>query len=252
MALYQQRGVELARLRKAAIEEAVHTRGITYTAAGDAAGISKGRVSQLRKDAPRVERVLFGVGPVLVAVPTREMPDRSLPVISAEDSIAAERMSDLLRNYGFTVRQYRIPTDGQWTPTGDVIAICGPKSSSVTAAALLSDPLLRFEPDETGRWSITDRGDGTEWTSPMDATTPQDADVAYLGRISHEGANVMLIAGVHAIGSLGVIQHLSSPGELRELYDEVHDRPFSAVIASTFDGERITSTAYASPPRVHP
>jgi hypothetical protein len=252
MALYQQRGVELARLRKVAIEEAVHTRGITYTAAGEAAGISKGRVSQLRKGAPPVERVLFGVGPVLVAVPTREMPDRSLPVISAEDSIAAERMSDLLRGYGFTVRQYRIPTDGQWTPSGDVIAICGPKSSSVTADALSSDPFLSFEPDETGRWVIQDRSHGTVWTSPMDANAPQDADVAYFGRVRHQSANVLLIAGVHAIGSLGVIQHLSSPGMLRDLYEQVEDRPFSAVVASTFDGERITSTEYASPPRVHP
>ena len=251
IAHYQQRAVELARLRRVAIEEAVQTQGLTYTAAGAAAGVSKGRVSQLRKGAPPAERILFGVGPVTVAVPTRTMPDRSLPVISAEDSIAAEHMSDLLRSYAFTVEQFRIPTDGQWTPRGDVVAICGPKSSSVTAEALRVDPHLAFTQHDDGLWKITDRADGTEYASPMDQDPPQDADVAYLGRIRIDGANVLLIAGVHAIGSLGVIQHLAAPGAVRDLHADMGEAPFSCVVRSTFHGETITATEYAAAPRAH-
>jgi hypothetical protein len=252
VALYQQRSIELARLRRTAIEEAVRERGITYTAAAQAAGISKGRVSQLRKSAPPAARILFGVGPVLVAVPTRAMPDRTLPVISAEDSIAAEHMSDLLRAYGFTVNQFRIPTDGQWRPTGDVVAICGPKSSSVTADALTADPSLDFTANGTDRWAITDRITGNVWDSPMDDDPAENADVAYIGRIRSDGANVFLIAGVHAIGSVGAIHHLATPGVAEALYATVGEAPFSAVIRSTFDGESITSTDYAVSPRVHP
>jgi len=252
VALYQQRSIELARLRRTGIEEAVRERGITYTAAAQAAGISKGRVSQLRRSGPPAERVLFGVGPIVVAVPTRAMPDRNLPVISAEDSIAAEQMSDLLRSYSFTVDQFRIPTDGRWQPIGDVVAICGPKSSSVTAEALTADPLLDFAADGTGRWAITDRETGTVWNSPMDDDPAESADVAYIGRIHTNNANVFLIAGVHAIGSVGAIAHLSTPGVARSLYATVGKAPFSAVVRSTFDGEAITSTDYAASPRLHP
>lgn len=251
VALYQQRSIELARLRRTAIEEAVRKRGITYTAAAQAAGISKGRVSQLRKSGPPAARILFGVGPVTVALPTREMPDRTMPVISAEDSMAAEHMSDLLRSYGFTVNQFRIPTDGQWRPTGDVVAICGPKSSSITAEALKADPLLDFTANGTGRWSITDRDTGTVWDSPLDNDPAENADVAYIGRIRTKSANVFLIAGVHAIGSVGAIQHLGTPGIAESLYETVGEAPFSAVIASSFKGEAITSTDYAVLPRVH-
>lgn len=251
IALYQQRSVELARLRRVAIEEAVQTQGLTYTAAGAAAGVSKGRVSQLRKGAPAAERILFGVGPITVAVPTRAMPDRSLPVISAEDSIAAEHMSELLRSYGFTVEQFRIPTDGQWTPRGDVVVICGPKSSSVTANALRADPRLSFTQSDDGRWKITDRTAGTVYASPMDDNSPQDSDIAYVGRVHLDGASILLIAGVHAIGSVGAIQHLSAPAVLRNLHADMGERPFSCVIRSTFDGEAITGTEYAVPPRAH-
>jgi hypothetical protein len=173
----------------------VREQGITYTAAGRAAGISKARVSQLRKEAPPARWALFGVGPITIAIPLRATPERSLPVISAEDSLAAERMSDLLRSYGFTVEQFRVPVDGRWTPTGDV---------------------------------------------------------AYLGRLRHDGANLLIIAGIHAIGSLAAIEHLTTAGVLDDLHTTVAEGSFSCVIRCTLDGEAITSTDYAIPPRPHP
>lgn len=252
LALYQQRSLELARLRRTAIEEAVREQNITYTVAAEAAGISKSRVSQLRKDGPPAPRILFGVGPVTIAVPTRAMPGRLLPVISAEDSLAAEKISSLLRSYNFIVNQFHIPTDGQWQPTGDVVAICGPKSSSVTAEALKADPLLDFTTDETGRWVITDRQTELVWGSPLDDDPETHTDIAYIGRIRTDEANILLIAGVHAIGSVGAVHHLSTPGIAESLYAAVGEAPFSAVIRSTFDGVTVTATDYVVPPRVHP
>jgi hypothetical protein len=61
---------------------------MTYTAV---AGLSKGRITQIRQTAPPSERAFFGVGPVTIAVPERTMPGRALPVISAEYTLAADR-----------------------------------------------------------------------------------------------------------------------------------------------------------------
>src|SRR5213082_1665578 len=68
---YQQRAAELARLRKAAIEEAHRERGLSYTEIAKELGITKGRITQIRASDSRVERAFFGVGPVSVGVPYR-------------------------------------------------------------------------------------------------------------------------------------------------------------------------------------
>jgi Sigma-70, region 4 len=54
--VYQQRAVELARLRRAAIEEAHRDRGLSYTEIAEALGITKGRITQIRDTAPLPER----------------------------------------------------------------------------------------------------------------------------------------------------------------------------------------------------
>jgi hypothetical protein len=250
LGLYQQRSVELARLRKVAIESAARERGLTLAAVAAEIGLSKGRITQIRQSAPPAERALFGVGPITVAVPLRPMPDRALPVISAEDSIAAEKITDQLRDLGFVVQPYRIPVGGLWTPPpGDVLAIAGPKSSPVPAEALASDPLLAFEADETGRYTITDRATGDRYTSGMDDRPATPTDVAYIGRLPHPGGSLMLIAGVHAIGSVGVAHYLAS--HAAEIYDAVGTEHWSAVIRSRYDDATIIESELACPPRRH-
>src|SRR5687767_3762361 len=86
LTIYQQRATELARLRKAAIEEAHRVGGLSYTEIAAALGITKGRITQIRNDAPRPERALFGIGPVSIGVPYRyQTTDRERPLIAAED-----------------------------------------------------------------------------------------------------------------------------------------------------------------------
>lgn len=248
--VYQQRSVELARLRKVAIERAAAERGITMSAVAAEIGLTKGRITQIRQSAPPAERALFGVGPVTVAVPLRQMPGRPLAVVSAEDDLAGEKMTDLLQSFGFQTAQYRIPIGGEWTPAGDVVAICGPKSSHVTADAIAADPHLSFEPDGSGRWVIAERATGRTFESPMDAPQPEPADVAYVGRIPHGGQTLLVIAGVHAIGSLGAIHYLA--GHAREIYDAGGEGRWSAVIASTHSADgTITGSELAYPVRRH-
>lgn len=249
IAVYQQRSIELARLRRAAIEQASRERGLTLAAVAAEIGLSKGRITQIRQTAPPAERGLFGVGPVTVAVPMRAMPGRQLPVISAEDTIAAERMTALLTDLGFTVEQYRIPVGGEWTPSGDVVAICGPKSSHVTAEAIAADPFLSYATDEGGRWRITDKSTGQQFSSPMDDDQPQPRDVGYVGRLPYGDGTILIVAGVHAIGSVGIIHYLTRHAE--SLYEKVGDGCWSAVVASTHHGETISESELICPARRH-
>jgi hypothetical protein len=248
IAVYQQRSAELARLRRIAIDQAARERGMTMAAVAAEIGLSKGRITQIRQSAPLPERGLFGVGPITVAVPTRAMPGRGLPVISAEDSIAAQAVTTVLVSLGFSVEQYRIPIGGEWTPIGDVVAICGPKSSTVTSRAIAADPYLDFLPID-GRWVIKDRGTGRLYTSDMDDAAPSDADVAYVGRVHYQGASLFLIAGIHAIGSVGAVHFLA--GHAADLHAAVGDASWSGIVGSTHDGETITGSEWLCPPRRH-
>jgi hypothetical protein len=64
--------------------------------------------------APPTERAFFGVGPVVVAVPERLVPGHSLPVISAEDTEASQRLTDYLQALNFAVDRTRVPAGGGW------------------------------------------------------------------------------------------------------------------------------------------
>jgi hypothetical protein len=249
LSVYQQRSVELARLRRVAIEAAAKERGMTLAAVAAEIGLSKGRITQIRQSAPPPERALFGVGPVTVAVPLRSMPARALPVISAEDAIASEKITEQLHNLGFVVQPYRIPVGGMWTPpAGDVVVIAGPKSSPVTVEALAADPLLMFEA-ESGRYGITDRVSGSRFLSGMDDEPPTSVDVAYIGRLPYGSGSILLIAGVHAIGSVGAVHYLA--GHAAEIYDAIGTHHWSAVIRSHHDGATIVESEIACPPRRH-
>lgn len=249
LAVYGQRTTELARLRKAAIDRAHDELGMSYTEVAAQVGITKGRITQLRKSAPPVERAFFGVGPVTVAVPVRAVADRPHGVIALEDSTAAERLGDLLASLSLAVEPYQIPPDGAWEPPTDAVAICGPKSSQVTAEAIAADPYLSFEPDQDGRWVITDRDTGEVFVSPSDIGN--DArDIAYIARVPRRGGTLVIVAGVHALGSVGAVEYLTT--NLPALYDAVGDAPFSLVVTSAFDGTTVTETTAAWGPKVHP
>lgn len=246
LAVYQQRTIELARLRKEAVRRLQTEEGLSYAAVAAEFGLSKGRVGQITQSGPPAERALFGVGPVTVAVPLRTA-GRALPMIASEDALAYELLAQSLRDLQLGVEQLRIPVDGGWDPRGDVVAICGPKSSPVTAAALAADPVLDFR-QEDDRWLIADRADGTRFTSPLDDGAT-DRDIAYLGRLPVPGGTLLLVAGVHALGSVGAVDWLT--GHAADLYRQVGTAPFSMVTASRHDGEHVVESEVLCAPRRH-
>jgi hypothetical protein len=248
LAVYQQRSIELARLRRDAINRAAQERGMSLPAVAQAVGLSKGRITQIRQSAPATERAFFGVGPITIAIPERIVPGRSLPVLPAEDTQSAQLLGELLRGLQFQVHSTQVPAVGEWhPPRGDLIAICGPKSSPTIAEVLTNDPLLDFGQDETGCYRITDRATGKVWTSGHDAEPSRAEDVAYVGRMTRDGRSLLVIAGVHAIGSLGAVRWLTE--NLDELHRAVGERPFSMVVRTAHHGLTITESELVCPPR---
>ena len=228
------------------LDEALETGGVLRRLHQEVVDDRRSRQAQ---GAPAGERNLFGAGPVTVAVPTRVTPDRGFPMIATEDSVAAERMTSLLTGLGFTVHQYRIPIGGDWARIGDIVVICGPKTSQVTVDALAADPLLLFTEDQYGRWGIRVQATGERFLSGMDDAERSAADVAYVGRLPYRAGHAFIVAGVHAIGSVGAVHHLA--GHLDELHDVVGDGCWSGVVRSRYEAETIIESEWACPPQRH-
>ena len=246
LTLYQRRAAELARLRRAAIEDAHRDLGMSYTQIAAAMGITKGRISQIRATAPAPERAFFGTGPVSVGVPYRyRVTDRRRPLIAAEDAQTGEEITRLLAGYALAVTTYQIEPGTTAPPPGDTIVICGPKSAPVGAALLARDGALGMRED-AGRWWIVQRNNEDRYGSPADEQTPADADLAYVGR-HQDGDHVAVhIAGIHAIGSLGAVHYLT--GHLAALFAEAGDTSFSIVIRASYDGLAITHSSLVAGP----
>jgi hypothetical protein len=244
MTLYQQRAADLARLRRAAIEEAHRDQGMSFTEIAKAIGLSKGRITQIRSDAPPPERAFFGVGPVTVGVPHRKS-DRPLPVIAAEDAQTAAEIEEVLVRLALGSTRVGISPEQSDPPAGDAVVVCGPASAPLGGALLAADSALGMR-EHDGRWWIEDMRRGDRYSSPSSDTPPRPADVGYLGRHRSNDRVIVHIAGLHAIGSLGVAVHLAQA--LPELFAETGDASFSMVIASEHDGMAITKTdAVAGP-----
>lgn len=248
LTIYQQRSTELARLRRAAIEEARTERDMNYAQIAAALGITKGRITQIRASAPPAERALFGVGPVTIGVPWRyQVTDRERPLVAAEDMKAGEQAAQLIEALGFAASTTQIEPGTDHLPDGDVLLICGPKSAPIAAELLDADPALRMG-EADGRWVIEHRDTGNGYVSPSDESRPESADLAYIGRHVDGDRVVLHIAGLHAIGSLGAIDYLAN--NAAALHGEVGERGFSMVIRADYDGLSITGTAVVSGPHI--
>lgn len=232
---YQQRAVELARLRRAAIEEA-HENGMSYTEIAEELDITKGRITQIRSSAPGRERAFFGVGPVAVGIPLRRGTGdgRDRTFYDASDSAARDGVETLLACLAFSSSQFAIKPEHDTAPDGDAVVICGPRSAPVARRLLQADPVLGFERDEAGWW-ITDRHTGRRYGPRSARRGAKAVDYGYLARHVEEGRVVVHIAGITSVGSLGVVHYLSS--HVPDLYDQGGDSSFGAVVECTYDAD---------------
>jgi len=172
-----------------------------------------------------------------------------------EDSSTGQRLASFAQAMQLAAEVEYIPTTGRIDLNRDsLLVVCGPKTSPHTAAALAGDPRLDFATFPDGRWFLADRRTGRSITSPTDdPIDPKPADVAYLGRLARPDGNgtFLLIAGVHAVGSLGAAQYLAE--HLADLYKQVGLSQFSMVIGCEYDPttKAITNVHVETDPLLH-
>ncbi|GGY30539.1 hypothetical protein GCM10010363_08880 [Streptomyces omiyaensis] len=224
--------IETSRMRKESIAW-LRKNGHSMADVAKLMGVSRARVAQLRDAGPPPERAFLGTQYVQVAVPTRP---GEREYVAVEDSSTGQRMLALAQSLQLEGELQYIPVSGEIDLNrDDLVVVCGPKSSADVAAVFHQDPRLTFETLPDGRWALAERESGKVYTSPSDdpgGTTP--ADVAYLGRLPRPDGQgtFLLIAGVHAVGSLGVAHYLSE--NLASLYEEAGTSPFSMVVACDY------------------
>ncbi|MGW5311598.1 sigma-70 family RNA polymerase sigma factor [Nocardia thailandica] len=239
IAVYQQRGAELARLRKEAIEQAHRELGLSFSEVGERLGLTKGRISQIRSSAPPRERAYFGVGPVAIGVPRRmgleEGRDRAY--LDTNDENARNKIQRLMSELSLTATEFVIKPDTTEPPEGDCVIVCGPKSAPIASHLLADDPLLSFDRNEDG-WAIVHSRSGERYTSPF-RTDGTHKDVGYLSRRIADNRVIVHIAGITAVGSEGVAHWLGR--NLVTVYDPAAELT-DCVIECEFDAD-LTVTA---------
>ena len=246
--LFEQHAVELARLRREAIEEALEAGLVSSPMLCEELGLSQSRLAQIRKFAPTAERALFGVGPVEIWIPERRLGDGRQRVVAAEDQDAGEQVRDLLTRLQLSASVRHIPVDdSDWAPQHDAVVICGPEVSPVVRAWLDRDPVATFVQRE-GLWRILLRAEDRELASPLEAG--EATDLAYISKVTDEqGRTRVHLAGIHASGSLAAVEWLDQ--HTKELWRTMRDRDFTAVISGDLEDSRVTRAGAVLSPRAH-
>jgi cell division protein FtsL len=233
----QQEVTELARLRRRVVQD-LHAQGLSYAQIAAKAGLSRGRIHQIRHTGPAPEGAFLGSGAVTVATPLRRDDERGRTVVAVDDVSSGKRLEDLARSYGLAVTSEHVPVSGEIDLNRDgLVIVCGPRMSQDMWNTYAQDPVLRWEKVEDGPWTVVDRLTGTVHRSGQDSDPARPYDIGYLGRLPRPDGkgSLLAIAGIHTQGSLGVVQLLAS--ELNSLWGQVGDRRFSTLVGVEYDPE---------------
>jgi cell division protein FtsL len=233
----QQEVTELARLRRRVVQD-LHAQGLSYAQIAAKAGLSRGRIHQIRHTGPAPEGAFLGSGAVTVATPLRRDDERGRTVVAVDDVSSGKRLEDLARSYGLAVTSEHVPVSGEIDLNRDgLVVVCGPRMSQDMWNTYAQDPVLRWEKAEDGPWTVVDRFTGTVHRSGQDSDPARPYDIGYLGRLPRPDGkgSLLAIAGIHTQGSLGVVQLLAS--ELNSLWGQVGDRRFSTLVGVEYDPE---------------
>jgi hypothetical protein len=232
----QQEVTDLARLRRRTIQD-LHAQGLSYAQIATQAGLSRGRIHQIRHTGPAPEGAFFGSNTVTVITPLRPEPGKADRVaVSLDDLNTGKRLEDLARTYDLTVRDDHVGVDGS-VDLGrpGLVVVCGPRMSEAMYATYAKDPVFRWEKEEGRAWRLRDTRTGEDHYAGSDQVPSSHSDIGYLGRLPRpDGAGSLLaIAGIHPAGSLGVAHWLSA--NLATLWGQVGDGPFSVLIRADYD-----------------
>ncbi|MFD0544939.1 sigma-70 family RNA polymerase sigma factor [Streptomyces mexicanus] len=233
----QQEVTELARIRRRVVQD-LHAQGLSYAQIAAKAGLSRGRIHQIRHTGPGPEGAFLGRGAVTVATPLRRDDERGRTVVAVDDVSSGKRLEELARTHGLDVTSEHVPVSGEIDLNRDgLIVVCGPRMSQAMWDTYAQDPVLQWQRAEDGPWTVVDRQTGTVHRSGQDSDPARPYDVGYLGRLSRPDGNgsLLAIAGIHTQGSLGVVQLLAN--DLNTLWGQVGDHQFSTLVGVEYDPE---------------
>src|SRR6266545_5725729 len=249
MAAAQREVTELARLRRRVIEQ-LSAEGRSYAQIAEAAGLSRGRIHQLRHRGPAPEGGFLGVGSVTIVTPLKQEAQNARPVVAVEDFTAAQRLADLARTLQLDAEFDQVPLNGGIDLNrSNLIVICGSRLSDAVAEVLAQDPVIQFERAADGFWTLHDRSTDKRYRSGSDSNLPRSWDVAYVGRLLRPDGQglVMIFTGIHPPGTLGVVQLITT--EITNLYEQVGAGQFSALVGVEYkpDGNEPVNVQLLTP-----
>lgn len=230
----QQEVTELARLRRRLIQD-LHSQGLSYAQIAQAAGLSRGRIHQIRHTGPAPEGAFLGSGRVTVVTPLRSDPAGGRTYVALDDLTTGKRLEELAGSFDLTVGTDHVQVSGEIDLNRDgLVVVCGPRMSPVMADAYATDPLIKWKQDGAG-WFLRDIRTGQVFRSGRDEDPPHPYDVGYLGRLPRPDGNgtILAIAGVHSEGSLGVAHLLAT--EISNLWGSTGAGRFSVVVGTEYD-----------------
>ncbi|GAA3253992.1 sigma factor-like helix-turn-helix DNA-binding protein [Streptomyces labedae] len=237
LAAAQQEVTELARLRRRVVQD-LHAQGMSYAQIAEKAGLSRGRIHQIRHTGPAPEGAFLGTGSVTVVTPLRWDDAKKRPVVAMADMNSGKRLEELAKSYGLDVSSGHVQVSGEVDLNRDgLVVVCGPGMSQAMRDLYAQDPVLVWEHPEGEPWALVDRRTGTAYHAGADLEPSRPHDVGYLGRLPRPDGNgsVLAIAGIHTAGSLGVVHLLTS--DLSTLWGQVGERHFSTLASVEYDPE---------------
>ena len=233
----QQEVTELSRLRRRLIQD-LHAQGMSYAQIAEKAGLSRGRIHQIRHTGPAPEAAFLGVGTVTVATPLRHDQVKDRPVLSLDDMATGQALEQLVRSFDMQAASDHVTVDGRIDLNRpNLVVVCGPAMSEAMRTAYDTDPVIRWEHPEPGLWLLTDTRTGESYRSGQEMDPQQPMDVAYVGRLPRpDGKGTFLaIGGIHPQGSRGVAHLLN--GEIASLWGQVGSERFSALVRTVYAPE---------------
>lgn len=187
---------------------------------------------------------LLGYEEVVIHIPTR-IAENSLgesrlkPVVAEEDYNTYEQLRDMLLQHGFRVVLSYIParnddleTYGELEVRPNVanIVVCGPKNSRTVERIFSELEGLDFVKGEDG-WYFDDLISNVQMSSPLTENMNQ---YAFMGKVEANGGRILLICGIHAIGSDGVAYFLGDSDRLAKLLNFIQDKNFYCIVRSAY------------------
>lgn len=242
----QEEVTELARLRRRLIQD-LHTQGLSYAQIAEAAGLSRGRIHQIRHTGPAPEGAFLGSGTITVVTPLKQEANNARPVVAMEDVTAAKRLEDLARSFGLGMELEHLPIGGELDlDRPNLIVVCGPRLSDAMRQAYAADPALTWVRADDGPWTLRDERTKDVFRSGWDTDPPVARDIAYLGRLPRPDGRGTFLAftGIHPPATLGVVHLLTT--DIGSLWGQVADQRFSTVLGVDYD------PATHEPQRVEP